>query len=109
MNDEYYFCFHWKRGKAVWVHACMYVMRPGSSPGVLHFAALELAQFLFAEEQEEEKRSLQEALTTFCGLHFLRNQRGLCSGAVEGKKDSGGKKVFCSQPGRVSPSSRANP
>lgn len=44
------------------------------------------------EEQEEEKRSLQEALTTFYGLHFLRSQRGLCSGAVEGKKDSGGKK-----------------
>lgn len=96
----------------MWVHVCPCMTRAGSHTGSftcgLGIGLVSVCTIDVEEEQEEEKRSLQEGLTTFYGLHFLRSQRGLLSGAVEGKRDSGEKKGFCSQPGRVSPSSMAN-
>lgn len=96
----------------MWVHVCPCMTRAGSHTGSftcgLGIGPVSVCSIEEGEEQEEEKRSLQEALTTFYGFHFLRSQRGLLSGAVDGKRDSGEKKGFCSQPERVSPSSMAN-
>lgn len=65
MNDEDYFHSHWKGGKAVWV--C--VMRAGSHTGSftcgLGLGPVSVCPTEIEEEQEEEKRRLQEALATF--------------------------------------------